>query len=467
MNRALEPVIAIGASAGGLEALLELLPALKKTGRNRYLVAQHMSKTGHAELVVRVLGRKSALPVVEARDGMRIEPDVVYLMPAGTDGVFDDGRVYLREPDHDALSTPSVDALFESVARNAGPAAIAVVLSGAGSDGVAGAAAVRAKGGTVLVQGAATTAVQGMTGAVVRQSLANAVLTPAEIAEHINKLAPAKREPIVLKRHPYTGSPKLQVLLERMSEHAGVDFTQYRQGTLLRRMERRREALKFDDLDAYIEYVMSHPDESEALQRLFLISWSWFYRDASAFARLRFSIEQALSKKSPDSAFTIWVPGCATGEECYSLAMLVHDLDPEREVRVIGSDLNAEALRTARAARYKATSLREVPTGFTERYFRRDSEMFRVSDTIRGMCAFVEEDVLSATPAGPFDLVSCRNLLIYMKVELHEQLLDVIHDALRAEGLLFLGLSEGIARNETARFTAIDATHRIYRRKAL
>lgn len=459
--------MAIGASAGGLEALLELLPQLVKTGRNRYIVAQHMSKTGHAELVVRVLGRKSALPVVEATDGVQVEPDVVYLLPAGSDGVFDNGRIHLRDPSSDALSTPSVDALFASVARNSGNAAIAVVLSGAGSDGVAGARAVQLHGGTVLVQGAGSSSVHGMTAAVIRQDLADAVLTPLQIAERINLLAPAKPVVPPSTRHPYTGSPKLQAMLEAMTESSGVDFTMYRQGTLLRRMERRRESLGMPDLDRYIEYVLTHSAELEALQRLFLISWSWFYRDAAAFGQLRREIAKSLERKPKDQPFAIWVPGCATGEECYSLAMMVRDLDPTRAVLVVGSDLNAEAIATARAARYRAGSLRELPDGFRERFFRTDGDQFRVSDSIREICTFVEEDVLTAKPTMFFDLVSCRNLLIYMRVELHERLLGTIHDALVHDGLLFLGLSEGISRAETTRFSAVDATHRIYRRRAL
>lgn len=466
-RRASPPVIAIGASAGGLEALLELLPLLTRNGSNRYIVAQHMSKTGHADLVVRVLGRKSALPVVEATNDMAVEPDTVYLLPAGFDGVLDNGRIHLRAPDVRHFSAPSVDVLFASIARSAGTAAIGVVLSGAGSDGVIGARAIRTHGGQVLVQRTGSTAIHGMVGAVVRAGLASHELSPAEIAEHINALTPQPQPagPMSVPRHPYTGSPKLELLLQRMSDESGVDFTMYRQGTLLRRMERRSDAVKCADLDDYMAYALDHPDERAILQGLFLISWSWFFRDRAAFDRLRDEIHAALQRLPQSQPYVIWVPGCASGEECYSLAMLVRDIEPDRPLLVIGSDLSGDAIALARAARYKAAALRELPDGFLERYFRRDGDEYRVIDSLRESCTFREEDVLANTPVQSLDLVSCRNLLIYMNVELHEQLLGRIHSALRADGLLFLGLSEGLSRSDLARFTTVDAVHRIYRRR--
>lgn len=464
--RVTHPVVVIGASAGGLEAMLSLLPRLQATGRARIIVAQHMSRSAHTDLVVRVLGRKAGMPVVEAADGVLVLPDTVYVVPAGRDAVFEDGRIRLREPQAEHLSTPSVDLLFASVARSVGAQAVAIVLSGAGSDGVRGCRAIRAHGGTVIVQGEESTSIHGMAGAVQREGLAHLVLTPDGIADHINHLMPSA--PVVgtfTQQHPYTGAPQLRVLLERMSERSGVDFTMYRQGTLLRRMDRRRETLRLPDLDAYVARALDDPEELDALQRLFLISWSWFYRDAQAWDRLREELRALLAAKPAGEAFTAWVPGCATGEECYTIAMLVRELDPQREVRVIGSDFSVAALTAARAALYKATALREMPAYYRQRYFIASTDGLRVTDEIRDSCIFREEDVLTSHPAERFDLVSCRNLLIYMKRELHETLLGTIHDRLRPSGLLFLGLSEGMGREEATRFTTVDSALRIYRRR--
>lgn len=465
-RRVSHPVVAIGASAGGLEAMLDLLPRLRPTGRARIIVAQHMARSGHTDLVVRVLGRKAGMPVVEATDGVLVLPDTVYVIPAGQDGVFEEGRIRLLPPQAEHLSTPSVNLLLASVARSVGAQAVAVVLSGAGSDGVSGARTVRAHGGTVIVQGEESTAIHGMAGAVQREGLAHLVRTPEGIADYINTLMPKPPGALpAAPRHPYTGSPQLQVLLERMSERSGVDFTMYRQGTLLRRMDRRRETLHLPDLDTYVSRALADPHELDALQRLFLISWSWFYRDAAAWDRLRLELQHLLAAKPADEPFVAWVPGCATGEECYTIAMVVRDIDPERRVRVIGSDFSGEALDTARTARYKATALRELPAHLRQHYFVATTDGVRVTDAIRDLCVFRAEDVLTAQPEERFDLVSCRNLLIYMKRELHEQLLDTIHGVLRPWGLLFLGLSEGISREKATHFGSVDNALRIYRRR--
>ena len=459
------PVVAFGASAGGLEALLQVLPLLQPNGRTRYLVAQHMAKTGHSDLVIRVLARKAAMAVVEATNNAVVLPDTLYVIPAGFDGIFDDGRVHLRPPGPDAHSAPSVNVLFDSVARSAGEEAVAVVLSGAGSDGVVGCRDIKAHGGTVIVQEQASAAIFGMAGAVERENLADLALPPEDIARFINGLTPTVAAAPATERHPLTGSPQLQVLLEALSQRSGVDFTAYRQGTLLRRMDRRAEALGFADMGRYIAQALADPAELDTLQAMFLISWSWFFRDRTAWEQLRLSIAAQLDRKPAQEPYRAWVPGCATGEECYSIAMLVRELDPGRTIQVRGSDLNPDALTAARTARYRDAAFREMPTAMRERYISGPPDRPRVADEIRDACSFHEEDALTVQPPGRYDLVSCRNLLIYMKRELHAHLLGTARQALRPGGLLFLGMSEVLGRDETVRFAQVDPTYRIYRRR--
>lgn len=454
-----------GASAGGLEALLEILPLLEANGRSRFILAQHMARTGHSDLVVRVLSRKTALRVVEASDGMTVEADTIHVIPAGFDGILDDGRLHLCEPVAGSHSTPSVNRLLESVARSCGTEAVAVVLSGAGSDGVLGCRDIRQHGGTVIIQASGTSAIHGMAGAVERAQLAEHVLGPTDIARHLNALSPRRSLPGPLPRHPLTGSSQLQALLHALALRSGVDFTMYRHGTLLRRMERRSEALHMADLGAYMTFAMHKESELDALQRMFLISWSWFFRDAPAWAALRREVASQLEHKPADEAYRVWVPGCASGEECYSVAMLLQDLAPERRLEIRGSDLSATAIASARNARYLPTAFRELPDGYRERFTTGDPSRPRIVDDLRDACTFIQEDALTTTTPTELDLVCCRNLLIYMRRELHEQLLTAVHHALRPGGLLFLGMSEGLARDDTARYSVVDATHRIYRRR--
>ncbi len=457
-------VVAIGASAGGLEALLALLPHLHATGTTRFILAQHMSRAGHTELVVRVLGRHAAMPIVEAGDGELVEPHRLYVIPAGFDGRFEDGRIRLTPPAAGAHSAPSVNELLGSVARAVGPDAVAVVLSGAGTDGLAGCREVRAHGGTVLVQAEDSSAIHGMAGMVQRAGLAHAVLSPEDIAARLNALEPAAR-PILPERHPHTESAGMALLLQRLSERVGVDFTQYRQGTMLRRMDRRREALHIRDMDEYIAHALRDEHELDVLHRMFMISWSWFYRDPEAWDRLRPLLAQRMAARPPGTPITAWVPGCATGEEAYTVAMLLRDLDPERPLHIIGTDINEVALAHARTGHFRASAARDLPAALRDRFLVPDGDGMRVSDALRSACTFRHEDALVSAPDGPLDLVSCRNLLIYMKRELHVPLMRAIHDRLTNDGLLMLGLSESVSRGEQALFTPIDAAMRIYERR--
>ena len=466
LRRKAAPLVAIGASAGGLEALITLLPLLKPGRGVRYLLAQHMSRASHAELVVRVLARHSVIPVEEAVDGTVVLPDVLYVIPAGQDGVFEEGRIHLRPPAEGSHSAPSVNRLLFSVARAAGEDVTAVVLSGAGSDGVLGCREVRRQGGRVWVQEVDSSTIHGMAGAVLNAGLADAALRPEELAERINALVPTI-EYKALPQHPYIGSEPVMMLLSRLSERTGIDFTQYRQGTLLRRMDRRRLALGMADMDAYIAYALTNEHELEILHQMFMISWSWFFRDAPAWERLGSEVASLLARKPAGEPFLAWVPGCASGEEAYSIAMLVRGLDAHRPVHIIGSDINEQAVAAARVARYPVTAFRETPPEVLSRFTERESDgSVRISESLRALCTFRIEDALTSLPTEPMDLVSCRNLLIYMKRELQDPLLRNIFSLLRPDGLLFLGMSESLPQSTATSFRLVDTAFRIYRRRA-
>ena len=476
----LAPVVGIGSSAGGLEAMLQMLPRLRPNGRTRFVVAQHLLKSDHSDLVLRVLGRKSSLPVVEARDNDVVEPDRLYLIPSNWNGVLKDGRLRLQAPVQGQLSVPSVNVLFESIAADAGASSIGVVLSGAGSDGVVGCKAIKARGGKILIQTPETALINGMPGAVARASLVDESLSPEALADHINDLVSAAVVPsgalpsgtVQPVSAPSEGSPELASLIRETSRASGIDFSSYKEDTLLRRIQGRMKALGADRLQDYGSYVQRNPGELEILRQLFVVSLSWFFRDRAAFNKLRQCLLEYLALKPIGDCFRVWVPGCATGEECFSLAILLTDLFAERGLRarieVLGSDLNVEALSVARAAQYPAKAFKELPEpDVIARHFVAESGGYRVADHIRAACVFREEDVITTKPPAPLDMVSCRNLLIYMKSELQLTMISKFFEALKPEALLFLGLSENVGVSGAASFTAIDSSLRIFRRKSI
>lgn len=459
-----EHVVAIGASAGGLEALLEMLPLVQPSPTTRYILAQHMARSGHAELVIRVLGRKARMPVVEAHDDDVVEPGVLYVLPPACDGRYLDGRIRIGPAGPGNLSAPSVNELFVSVAHAAGPNAVAVVLSGAGSDGVVGCRAIRQRHGLVLVQAQAGAGIGGMPGSVAAAGLADAELSPADIAKRLNALAPPTAA--IPRRAPDHSSEPMARLMQRLSQHSGVDFTQYRLGTTLRRMDRRRASLTLPDLDTYVTYALAHDEELDVLFGMFMISWSWFLRDRDAWECLRGALSTLLREKPVGEEFVAWVPGCATGEEAYTLAMLVRELDPDRPVRIIGTDINAKALAQARLGAYPAKTMRELPAAMAERWFERSGSEWQIHRALRDACTFLEQDAIRVAPEEVFDVVTCRNLLIYLRQELQAPLLAGIRERLRSGGLLFIGLAETLPRGEVGHYAAVDTAMRVYRRRS-
>ena len=470
----LGPVVAIGSSAGGLEVMLRIFSHLRANGRTCYVVAQHMAKTEHSELVVRVLGRKSSLPVVEARDGDIVLPDRVYFIPSNWNGVLKGGRLRLDPPVSGQLSVPSVNVLFESIAEDAGSKAVGVILSGAGSDGLQGCKAIKARGGKIFVQTPESALINGMPGAVDRAGLADERLLPDALADRINDLAPPPTAPI-LSMPPADqaiGSLEFRALIQDTSRASRIDFSSYKEDTLLRRTRVRMKTLGLEDIRDYVLRARSDPRELENLKQLFVVSLSWLFRDRAAFDKLRELLSLRLAKKPAGAIVRVWVPGCATGEECISFAILLTELAAElrlqTKIEVIGSDLNNKALDVAQRGYYLEKSFKEFQApDMIAKHFIREGKEYRVADHIRAICKFHAEDVIAADPPDRLDLVSCRNLLIYMKLELQEKLIDKFFRALQTDGLLFLGMSENIGLSGAAKFNSIDSSHRIYVRKSI
>lgn len=477
-------VAGVGASAGGLEAMLPMFAQMRPTGRIAYVVAQHMAHNGHSELVVRLINRESALPVVLARQGDSLQANTVYVIPAGKDGVVSGTTLNLRDPLPTNLSTPSVNTLLASIAESGRGRGIGIVLSGTGSDGVAGCRAIKAGGGLTIAQEPADAKFDGMPKAVIEAGLADRVLSAESIGDVLAELFPGATAAASVKTPRPAPPPtaatggdavapawrrELAPLLQQVLQATGIDFSSYKEDTLVRRLEKRKSMLGIAGTDAYLALVRRQPAELETLQRLFLVSVSSFFRDRASFRALERALAALVAAKGDGEPIRIWVPGCASGEEAYSLAIVLADLLGEyrrhHPVRIIGTDLNADALAMASAGIYRLTAFREMEESLRDRYFVPRGHHFEVRPALREMVEFEQRDVLTGPPAVDLDLISCRNFLIYLKSQLQDRLIAAFHQALAPQGLLFIGESESLGIAGNSLFTPDDHYHRVFRRR--
>lgn len=483
-------VVGLVASAGGIEAMLQLFAQLQPNGRCAYIVAQHMGSRAHTELMTRVLRRASALPIVTAQPLQPLRADTIYFIPAGHDGAVTAHGLQLLPPAPEHVSTPSGNVLFASMAAQCGPHCTGVVLAGTGIDGVEGARAIRRAGGTVLVQDPASATFNGMPNATIEARLAHAVVPLDVLAELLYQPPGAATTRAATLDSGTASSPPTSVQssadgqlhctpqdwqrwLVQLHQATGVDFAGYKPETLQRRLQQRLAALGLAELGAYLAYCQRQPGEWQHMQQRLLVSYSFFWRDRDAFAALQATLASAWRQRPPGAPpLRLWVPACASGEEAYSLALLLAELWQDTDtlaqrVQILGSDLNTAALHQAQVGRYAASALRELAPGWLQRYFTPHGLLHEVAPALRACCSFEVRDVLASTPAGPFDLVSCRNLLIYLQPAQQTQLLQSIHSVLRPGGWLFISTVESLDSNSLQRFQPVPgaAQHHLYQRR--
>lgn len=455
--------------------MLQLLSKLTPNGRVAYVMAQHMARDGHIELVLKLLNRQQNLPVTAAQANELIKADHVYLIPPACVGVVWKGRIQLLPTTSDYISCPSVNALFHSIAAQAGNKGIGIVLSGTGLDGAVGSRAIKAHGGLIIAQSPESAAFPGMPSAVIESKAAHQVLSPEEIGRYINTKFPATKSPAATHVQTITlGAPvspdlQLAALVKMIFDATGVDYSSYKEETLMRRIDSRISRLQLSSFQDYQEYIRKNPQELHILQGFFLVSLSSFFRDNKAFAIVRKHLIDLVSQKKPGKSIRIWVPGCATGEECYTFAILLAEILGEKftqtNIEIIGSDLNPEALNKAEAGCYRQTALKETEPAIVEHYFEHKGQEYRVAPPVRDICRFIRQNVLDTAPPENLDMISCRNLLIYMKRNLQSQLFRKFHQVLLPQGLLFIGQAENVGLMGSSLFTEVDRYHRLYRRK--
>ncbi|SEQ40366.1 two-component system, chemotaxis family, CheB/CheR fusion protein [Ectothiorhodospira magna] len=460
-------LVGIGASAGGIEALSRLVRTLSDQTGQAYVVAQHLSPD-YQSMLTEILSRETRLPVISLTDDTRPQPDTLYITPAAFNVLFEDGCLRLRQASTRGIPKPSVDLLFRSLALELGDHAVGVILSGTGSDGADGITAIKQAGGRVFAQDEASAKYPGMPQAAVATGLVDAILTPEEIAAalaHTDRLLPTEQTP----RPEDLGDPgELDRILRLVRNRTGVDISQYKEATMLRRLQRRLAHGGCETLSQYLEYLHDHPDEPEALVRELHILVTSFFRDEAAFKGLGQALNELVRKKPAGEPLRIWVPGCATGEEAYSIGILIHEAlrssAQDLKLQIYATDVDLDALAQARRGLYSAGALEVLDPGWLQRYFTRSREQFRVSQVLRDSIVFARHDLMKDPPFLHLDLVSCRNLLIYLKSPMQDRVFESFHYALRVGGLLFLGRSE-TPSGRSRLFTPVSKLARLYRRE--
>ncbi len=458
-------VVAFGASAGGLQALRPILRGLLCQGTTAYVVAHHMSPKQPSNLP-ELLAEHSALTVSQARDGEPLLADHVYVCPPGHHIAVRGACIALQASHETDRIAPSVDRLFQSVAESCGDQAVAVIVSGSGQDGTAGAGAVNALRGTVIVQLPEEAVQPGMPEAAIAAGVADLIGGTEQIAAWLNRIDGLKEarsaEPVDANKQTFAE------LFRRVAAATGLDLEQYKENTLRRQTIRRCRSLGLASLEDYLAHVTAQPDELQKLHQSFMISVSSFFRDPAAFDALDKTLRRLIAGKLPGDSIRVWVPGCATGEEPYSIAILLAEILAERlsgfAVHVFATDIDQGALEFARAGVYPSEGLAGLTAERRERWFAPEGGAWRIKKAIREMCIFSHHDVSAHPPFIKMDLVSCRNLLIYFKAEQQAELINTFHYALNPDGLLLLGRSESTGFNSPL-FESLDGGQKVYRRR--
>jgi two-component system CheB/CheR fusion protein len=461
------PIVGIGASAGGVEALETFFRAVPAENGMAFVVVTHLPPY-HDSLLAEILGRATEMPVVNARDDQPVEAQHVYVLPPSAALTIRQGRLRLRQTAAEGRERAPIDVFFTSLAEDQGEHAIGVVLSGGGSDGTLGLKALKENGGLTIAQGANQTRPRfaDMPSNAVAAGFVDLVLPVEDIAEriiaYVGNWAALDTE---------RSDEALGKIYNLLCTRTGHDFSEYKDRTFQRRVQRRMQVVQTTKLEDYADRLQQDTDEVRALFRDLLIGVTDFFRDAEAFHALETQVVPKLFEgKGAGEEVRVWVAGCATGEEAYSIAILLREhmdiVEASPKVQIFASDIDETAMTVARAARYPAALVNEVSAERLKRFFVQEGASYRVIKDLREMCIFSNHSVIRDPPFSRLDLISCRNLLIYLKPGLQGQVFPLFHYALRPGGYLFLGLSENIARY-TDLFVPLDKANRVFRRRDL
>jgi two-component system CheB/CheR fusion protein len=462
-------VVGIGASAGGLEALERFFDNLPEDTGMAFVVIQHLSPD-FKSLMDELLARHTRLPIALVEDGMVVEANHVYLIPPKKEMIISGGQLRLSERERQPELTLPIDMFFRSLARDCGRRAVAIVLSGGGSDGSRGARDVHDAGGLVIVQDLESAQFDGMPKTARDSGIADYLLSPAEmpqvLVEHASK--PKSSAPELFDEDLEAGDNDVDTVYRMLQQEFGIDFTHYKPSTVTRRIERRLALARSQNIAEYVAHLKRDRDELDVLYRDLLIGVTRFFRDDKAFVVLEERVLPELVRRlEPHQPLRVWIAGCATGEEAYTLAIVLSDLmaklSIQRPIKIFATDVHRGSLEIAARGSYDEQAVANVSPERLERYFFRTGNTYQVVPELRQLIVFAAHNVIKDAPFTRVDLISCRNLLIYFQPPAQQKALSLFHFALNRGGTLFLGPSESTG-TLTRDFETIDKHWRVYRK---
>ncbi len=466
------PIVGMGASAGGLEAFEQFFIHMPTDSGIAFVVVPHLDPS-HASMLTDLLKRFTKMKVIEIKDRMRVEPDHVYVIPPNKDIAIFHGILQLTMPAKPRGLRMPIDLFFRSLAEDQGERTICIILSGSGSDGTMGLRAINGAGGMSIVQEPASAKYDSMPKSAINTGLVDYVLPvekmPAQLLGYM-KHSFLKKAIKISTSTTLEKSPKsFEKILMLLRSNTGHDFSFYKKSTIYRRIERRMSLHEIEDTSKYLRYLQEYPDEIQMLFKEFLISVTSFFRDPEAFEVLKTkALPKMLENKPENYSLRVWVPGCASGEEAYSIAMAFREsadkLKRDFKFQIFGTDIDEDAISTARAGIYPSNISIDMTPERLKGFFVKEDNAYRVKKEIRETVVFAVQNVIKDPPFTKLDILSCRNLLIYLDSELQNKLLPLFHYSLKPGGILFLGSSESIGRFVDI-FNVIDKKWRFFQSK--
>lgn len=439
-------IIGIGASAGGLEALQQFFQHMPSNSGLSFVVVQHLSPD-YRSLMADILGKHTEMKVMQAENEMSIHKNTVYLIPPKNNMTLKGGKLLLTEFVNGTLNHP-IDVFFSSLAEEQKDRAIAVVMSGTGSDGTGGIKTVKEHGGLVIVQEPETAKFDGMPRSAINTGLADFVLSPDDIVDEILNFS---NYPTIVKtqgeENLFSDEESFTRIYTIMKKVSGIDFTNYKRTTVLRRIERRMVVTHSKSLAEYVNLLEADTEEVRVLVKEILIGVTNFFRDPSFFEKLKYNVIYPIVEHADEKEpIRVWSAGCSTGEEAYSIAILFHEvleeLNAQRDIKIFATDVDTKAIEQAGKGVFSENILDDVSSERLAKYFSKKNEQYHISKEIRRMIIFAPHNMLSDPPFGKLDLISCRNVMIYFQPVLQKSLFAIFHSALKKGGYLFLGKSE-------------------------
>src|SRR5213592_3049046 len=469
------PIVGIGGSAGGFEAAMELLRNLPSRTGMAFVIVQHLDPH-HASRLSNLLGKVTAMPVSEVTGTTTPKPNTVYVQPPNKCVIAKDGTLTLVQ--REERLNVGIDHFFESLAEECGSRAIGIVLSGTGSDGTAGLRAIKAAGGLTFAQNQESAKFDAMPRSAIRAGFVDLVLTPREIAREIERISnhPYIRrslsDPEEIEKAAYKQADDLGRIFLSLKKQTGVDFSAYKESTLIRRIQRRMALHRIEKMSQYARFLRDNKKEIEALFDDLLINVTRFFRDEALFRALKKRFLPALLKnKSKDRQpeLRAWVPGCATGEEVYSLAICILETlgrgPSKMRVQIFGTDLSESVIEHARLGIYSSAIEKDVDRARLKRFFIKRDSTYQIHRNVRDICTFARQNITADPPFSRLDLISCRNVLIYLSPELHKRCIPQFHYALKPGGYLILGPAESVGLYDEL-FKVVDKKNKIYAKTA-